>query len=170
MNAATATASPDDIRRVLRAIHGGETFAWVGQFNFEDDDALRAEKNATSGALIECLHLHYVRINGWFGDPGAFTLTPKGLRLAGATASPDRANVVARGAKRATPRRRAATPRPTGQVVSTSLEQAEALTSGLIGLGATTPNVRAFVAGLGDRVAKEPLQVLLKEGIATLFA
>ena len=40
----------------------------------------------------------------------------------------------------------------------------------LTGMGFKVPAVRAFVDGLGDRVGREPIETLLKEGLATLAA
>jgi hypothetical protein len=44
------------------------------------------------------------------------------------------------------------------------------LTFALIGMGFHAPAVRAFVAGLGDRADREPIDTLIKEGLAKLAA
>lgn len=49
-------------------------------------------------------------------------------------------------------------------------EKEERLTAALVGLGWSAPTVRRFVAGLGDRVGREPIEKLIKEGLATLAA
>ena len=42
------------------------------------------------------------------------------------------------------------------------------LTTALTGLGYKAPAVRAFVDGLGDRVEKEPIEGLIKDGLRAL--
>jgi len=49
-------------------------------------------------------------------------------------------------------------------------EKEERLTAALVGLGWSAPTVRRFVAGLGDRVGREPIEALIREGLATLAA
>ena len=44
------------------------------------------------------------------------------------------------------------------------------LVSALVGMGFKVPAVRRFVDGLGDRVGREPIETLIKEGLATLAA
>jgi hypothetical protein len=44
------------------------------------------------------------------------------------------------------------------------------LTFALVGMGFHAPAVRAFVAGLGDRADREPIDALIKEGLAKLAA
>lgn len=46
----------------------------------------------------------------------------------------------------------------------------ERLTFALTRMGFTAPAVRAFVDGLGDRVGREPIESLIKEGLASLAA
>lgn len=48
--------------------------------------------------------------------------------------------------------------------------QPEKLTSALCGLGFKKSEVRDFVKGLGDRARQDPLQTLIREGLATLAA
>jgi hypothetical protein len=75
-------------------------------------------------------------------------------------------------------RPRAATPvarlpvRPNLRVVpapSTDLERGRLVTA-LVGMGFKPAAVRAFVDGLGDRVSREPIAALIKEGLAKLAA
>lgn len=44
------------------------------------------------------------------------------------------------------------------------------LVTALVGMGWPVPAVRRFVDGLGDRVGKEPIEALIKEGLASLAA
>ena len=62
--------------------------------------------------------------------------------------------------------------RPNLRVVpppSDDLERGRLVTA-LVGMGWPVPRVRAFVDGLGDRVGREPLAALIKEGLAKLAA
>ena len=52
---------------------------------------------------------------------------------------------------------------------SDDLERGRLITA-LVGMGWPVPRVRAFVDGLGDRVGREPIAALIKEGIADLAA
>ena len=65
-------------------------------------------------------------------------------------------------------------PRPVAQParlrVVRSPAQAARLAAALTGMGWPAPAVRAFVAGLGDRVEREPIEVLIREGLAKLAA
>jgi hypothetical protein len=72
---------------------------------------------------------------------------------------------------RATPAARLPT-RPNLRVVpppSADLERGRLVTA-LAGMGWPLPRVRAFVDGLGDRVGREPIAALIKEGLADLAA
>jgi hypothetical protein len=89
------------------------------------------------------------------------------VRLAAAMAL--RAAVAVR--PRATPTARLPT-RPNLRVVpppSNDLERGRLVTA-LVGLGWPVPRVRTFVDDLGDRVGREPIEALIKEGIAELAA
>jgi hypothetical protein len=44
------------------------------------------------------------------------------------------------------------------------------LTAALVGMGWSVPAVRRFVAGLGDRAEREPIEALIKDGLAILAA
>jgi hypothetical protein len=44
------------------------------------------------------------------------------------------------------------------------------LVTALVGMGFKLPAVRKFVEGLGDRAGREPIEVLIKEGLAALAA
>jgi hypothetical protein len=57
--------------------------------------------------------------------------------------------------------------RPNLRIVQTS-SKAEALTTGLVGLGFRAPAVKAFVASLDKRLDDMPLEDLLKEGLKSL--
>jgi hypothetical protein len=89
------------------------------------------------------------------------------VRLASAMAL--RAAAAAR--PRATPAARLPA-RPNLRVVpppSDDLERGRLVTA-LAGMGWPLPRVRAFVDGLGDRVGREPLAALIKEGLSELAA
>jgi len=60
--------------------------------------------------------------------------------------------------------------RPRLRVVRRPDLERERLTSALVGMGFRAPAVHAFVAGLGDRVGREPIEALIKEGLANLAA
>jgi hypothetical protein len=49
-------------------------------------------------------------------------------------------------------------------------DQGVRLTAALVGMGWPVPAVRRFVDGLGDRVGREPIEALIKEGLASLAA
>lgn len=71
------------------------------------------------------------------------------------------------------PRQPATAPAPTLRLVAPSADvgpspAAQRLTTALTGLGFRTPNVRHFVASLGLRVEREPIQELIKEGLRSL--
>ena len=53
--------------------------------------------------------------------------------------------------------------------VSSDLERGR-LVVALTGMGFKVPAVRAFVDGLGDRIGREPIETLIKEGLASLAA
>ena len=62
--------------------------------------------------------------------------------------------------------------RPNLRVVpapSADLERGRLVTA-LVGMGFKPAAVRAFVDGLGDRVSREPIAALIKEGLAKLAA
>jgi Holliday junction resolvasome RuvABC DNA-binding subunit len=60
--------------------------------------------------------------------------------------------------------------RPRLRVVPQRADGATRLTTALVGLGWSAPAVRRFVDSVGDRVDREPIEALLKEGIAKLAA
>jgi hypothetical protein len=65
-------------------------------------------------------------------------------------------------------RLRLVTPAPAAAPATGAPSAAERLTTGLMGVGYKAPQVRAFVASLGDRVEHEPMADLLKAGLAAL--
>jgi|SRR5580692_7226939 hypothetical protein len=82
--------------------------------------------------------------------------------------------LVLRGATAVRPRPKATRlpARPNLRVVpppSVDLERGRLVTA-LAGMGWPLPRVRAFVDGLGDRVGREPLAALIREGLAELAA
>ena len=60
--------------------------------------------------------------------------------------------------------------RPRLRVVRRPDLERERLTSALVGMGFRAPAVHAFIDGLGDRVGREPIEALIKEGLANLAA
>jgi hypothetical protein len=86
------------------------------------------------------------------------------------------AALVLRAARAVRPRAAPPAPRlpvrPNLRVVpapSTDLERGRLVTA-LVGMGFKPAPVRAFVDGLGDRVGREPIATLIKEGLAKLAA
>jgi hypothetical protein len=49
-------------------------------------------------------------------------------------------------------------------------EERARLTAALVGMGWPAPAVRRFVDSLGDRIEREPIEKLIKEGLARLAA